>query len=107
MSDDSSLPVVSYARISLDKRKDEHGVADQHRVNRAIADRLGWTVVHEFTDNDRPASRENVVRDEFEELLRVVRAGRLPTACGFEVSWFWRMTGCTAGRATTSGSWTR
>lgn len=69
--------MVSYARISLDKRKDEHGVADQHKANRATADRLGWTVVHEFTDNDRPASRENVVRDEFEELLRVVRSGRL------------------------------
>jgi DNA invertase Pin-like site-specific DNA recombinase len=77
MSDGISVPVVSYARISLDKRKDEHGVADQHRVNRATAERLGWTVAHEFTDNDRPASRGNVVRDEFEELLRVLRAGRL------------------------------
>lgn len=63
------LPVVSYARISADTSRDEHGVQDQHKVNRETATRLGWTVVHEITDNDRSASKVKVVRESFEELL--------------------------------------
>ncbi|MEV4159956.1 hypothetical protein [Nonomuraea dietziae] len=47
------IPVVSYARISMDGKKDEHGVQDQHAVNRQTAARHRWTVVHEFTDNDQ------------------------------------------------------
>ena len=71
------LPVVSYARISADIRRDEHGVQDQHKLNRATAERYGWTVVHEFTDNDKSAAKAGVVRDEFEDMLRVLRAGKL------------------------------
>jgi DNA invertase Pin-like site-specific DNA recombinase len=73
----SALPVASYARISTDGRRDEHGVQDQHKLNRQTADRHGWTVVHEFTDNDKSAAKEGVVRDEFEDMLRVIRAGKL------------------------------
>jgi hypothetical protein len=29
--DDQAVPVVSYARISADTARDEHGVADQHK----------------------------------------------------------------------------
>ncbi|GAB2465253.1 recombinase family protein [Streptosporangium sandarakinum] len=72
------VPVVSYARISADLRRDEHGVQDQHRVNRQTAERYGWTVVHEFTDNDKSAAKEGVVRDDFEAMLRALRAGKLP-----------------------------
>ncbi|MDP9867069.1 MULTISPECIES: recombinase family protein [Streptosporangium] len=72
------VPVVSYARISADLRRDEHGVQDQHRVNRKTAERYGWTVVHEFTDNDKSAAKEGVVRDDFEAMLRALRAGKLP-----------------------------
>lgn len=74
----SPVPVVSYARISSDIRRDEHGVQDQHRVNRQTAERYGWTVVHEFTDNDKSAAKEGVVRDDFEAMLRAIRAGKLP-----------------------------
>lgn len=74
------VPVVSYARISADLRRDEHGVQDQHRVNRQTAERYGWTVVHEFTDNDKSAAKEGVVRDDFEAMLRALRAGKLPNA---------------------------
>lgn len=53
-------------------------MADQHKVNRETAARLGWAVVHELTDNDRSASKLGVVREGFEELLRILRAGHLP-----------------------------
>ncbi|MGW4405124.1 recombinase family protein [Nonomuraea sp. NPDC004702] len=72
------VPVVSYARISADIRRDEHGVQDQHRLNRETAERQGWTVVHEYTDNDKSAAKADVVRDDFEAMLRVLRAGELP-----------------------------
>ena len=73
----ATMPVVSYARISADMRPDEHGVQDQHALNRATAERYGWTVVHEFTDNDKSAARADVIRDEFEDMLRVLRSGKL------------------------------
>lgn len=71
------LPVVSYARISLDDDRDEHGVNDQHKVNRKTAAQHGWQIVYEFTDNDRSASKTNVVREEFERMLTALEAGRL------------------------------
>src|ERR1035441_1494863 len=73
----TALPVVSYARISADTRRDEHGVQDQHELNRSNADRFGWTVVREFTGNDKSAAKASVVRDEFEDMLRVIRSGKL------------------------------
>ncbi|MER6178764.1 recombinase family protein [Streptosporangium sp. NPDC001681] len=81
---DSPVPVVSYARISADLRRDEHGVQDQHRVNRQTAARYGWTVVHEFTDNDRSAAKADVVRDEFEAMLRALRVGKLPNGASVQ-----------------------
>ncbi|MFB4272424.1 recombinase family protein [Nonomuraea sp. GTA35] len=74
----ANVPVVSYARISADIRRDEHGVQDQHRLNRETAERHGWTVVHEYTDNDKSAAKADVVRDDFEAMLRALRAGELP-----------------------------
>jgi DNA invertase Pin-like site-specific DNA recombinase len=73
----ASVPVVSYARISADTRRDEHGVQDQHEINRATAARLGWAVVREFTDNDKSAAKAGVLRDEFEKMLRALRDGKL------------------------------
>ncbi len=76
--EDQAVPVAPYARISADTARDEHGVADQHKVNRETAARLGWTVVNEITDNDRSASKLSVVREGFEQLLRILRSGHLP-----------------------------
>src|SRR5262245_45305358 len=72
------IPVVSYARISADLERDEHGIQHQHKVNRQTAERLGWEVVEAFTDNDKSAAKSGVVRDDFEAMLRALRAGRLP-----------------------------
>lgn len=74
----SGIPVVSYARISADNRGDEHGVKDQHKVNRKTAERHGWTVVAEYTDNDKSAAKADVYRDDFEAMLKVLKAGKLP-----------------------------
>ncbi|MET8142110.1 recombinase family protein [Sphaerisporangium sp. NPDC005288] len=78
LPEQSPIPVVSYARISADIRRDEHGVLDQHKLNRETAARYGWTVVHEFTDNDKSAAKADVVRDDFEAMLKTLRAGELP-----------------------------
>lgn len=75
-SDD--IPVISYARISSDGERDEHGVKDQHRVNHRTAKRLGFRVVAELTDNDRSASKAHVVREEFEIMLKALESGRFP-----------------------------
>ncbi|GGQ15891.1 recombinase family protein [Streptosporangium pseudovulgare] len=75
---DDLVPVVSYQRASADKARDEHTVTDQSKVNRMTAARLGWRIVHAFTDNDKSAAKEGVIRDGFEAMLRVLRAGRLP-----------------------------
>ncbi|MCO5968526.1 recombinase family protein [Actinoallomurus soli] len=71
------IPVVDYSRASADKARDEHTVEDQQRVNARTAARLGCRIVHRFKDNDKSAAKEGVVRDDFEEMLRVIRAGRL------------------------------
>ncbi|MEO3839794.1 recombinase family protein [Streptomyces sp. B22F1] len=69
--------VVCYARISFDGRvKDAHGVEDQHRDMAEEARKLGWLVVYRYTDNDKSASREDVIRDDFEQLLTDLAAGQ-------------------------------
>jgi len=75
--DVAAVTVVSYERISADRTKDEHGVADQRKVNARTAARLGWTIVREFRDNDLTASKATVIRPQFEEMLTVLLAGRL------------------------------
>ncbi|MEU8270011.1 recombinase family protein [Sphaerisporangium sp. NPDC049002] len=72
------INVVSYSRASADTRKDEHTVTEQDRVNTQTAKRRGWNLVHQFSDNDKSAMKDGVVRDDFEALLRVLKAGRLP-----------------------------
>ncbi|MDN3266509.1 recombinase family protein [Streptomyces sp. MA15] len=71
--------VVCYARISFDGRvKDAHGIEDQHRDMAEAARRLGWLIVYRYTDNDKSASKESVVRDDFEQLLADLTTGTTP-----------------------------
>jgi DNA invertase Pin-like site-specific DNA recombinase len=77
MGTEGTTNVVSYERISADKAKDRHGVADQRRVNAETASRLGWTIVRQFRDNDLTASKATVVRPDFEAMLVVLRDGHL------------------------------
>lgn len=77
-TDRDLIPVVDYARASTDKAKDEHTVKDQQTVNESTAVRLGCRIVARFADNDKSAAKENVLRDDFEAMLKVLRAGKLP-----------------------------
>ncbi|MGW1027558.1 recombinase family protein [Streptomyces sp. NPDC002577] len=72
------IPVVSYARISADTARDAHGVEDQHKINAETAARLGWTIVHQYTDNDLSAAKATVIRPDFEAMLRTLKAGHMP-----------------------------
>lgn len=72
------IPVVDYARASADRAGDEHTVRDQQTVNARTAERLGCRIVARFTDNDKSAAKDTVVRDDFERMLKVLREGRLP-----------------------------
>ena len=71
--------VVCYARISFDGRaKDAHGIEDQHRDLDDMARKLGWLIVYRYTDNDKSASKESVTRDDYEQMLIDLTAGRTP-----------------------------
>ncbi|MFE3522693.1 recombinase family protein [Streptomyces sp. NPDC059161] len=72
------IPVVSYARISADTARDGHGVEDQHKVNGETAARLGWTIVHRYTDNDLSAAKAAVVRPDFEAMVKALKSGHMP-----------------------------
>ncbi|MFB6929029.1 recombinase family protein [Streptomyces noursei] len=69
---------MAYARISADLARDGHGVEDQHKVNDETAARVGAKIVHFYTDNDLSAAKADVVRPDFEAMLKVLRAGRMP-----------------------------
>ncbi|MFD3726501.1 recombinase family protein [Streptomyces sp. NPDC058671] len=71
------IPVVSYARISADTARDGHGVEDQHKVNGETAARLGWTIVHRYTDNDLSAAKAAVVRPDFEAMVKALKPGHM------------------------------
>ncbi|MEU9124038.1 recombinase family protein [Streptomyces sp. NPDC048506] len=58
--------------------RDGHGVEDQHKVNDETAARVGAKIVHYYTDNDFSAAKADVVRPDFEAMLKVLRAGRRP-----------------------------
>ncbi|MBO8187278.1 recombinase family protein [Streptomyces spirodelae] len=78
-ADPSLKCVVCYARISFDGRvKDAHGIEDQHRDMAGDAAKLGWLVVYRYTDNDKSASKESVIRDDFEQLINDLKAGTTP-----------------------------
>lgn len=72
------IPVVSYARISADTTGDGRGVEDQHKVNGETAARLGWTIVHRYTDNDLSAAKVGVMRPGFESMLMALKLGQAP-----------------------------
>lgn len=60
---------VIYVRLSQDQRADEAGVDRQLDECREWARNKGWTVREVYVDNDKSATKEGVVRDDFERLL--------------------------------------
>ncbi|MDZ8202078.1 recombinase family protein [Microbacterium sp. SSW1-59] len=64
------MDCVIYTRISLDRTGEGLGVARQEQECRALAERLGMTVVHIYSDNDISAT-SGKVRPGFEAMLNV------------------------------------
>lgn len=62
------MDCVIYTRISLDRTGEGLGVARQEQESRALAERLGLTVVHTYSDNDISAT-SGKVRPGFEAML--------------------------------------
>ncbi len=65
-----------YARISLDKTGEELGVDRQLEDCRAMVDRLGWTLVETYIDNDISATTGKA-RPEYDRMLQAIRDGEL------------------------------
>lgn len=81
-----ALRLGGYARISLDKEDDEKGVDRQREdYERHAAIRPGWTVVRHYIDNDLSAYKKNVVRPEFEQLLKDLREGSLDGLLAYDL----------------------
>ncbi|KOU84208.1 recombinase family protein [Kitasatospora sp. NPDC052868] len=82
--------LIAYSRISDDWRKHNKkkaatsawsagkGVANQHRRNDRNAARHGAVIVHRYTDNDLSASKRDVVRPDFQSMLRDLKRGHTP-----------------------------
>lgn len=66
--------VAIYCRISDDREGAGLGVARQEADCRALAERLGWSVVEVYTDNDISAY-SGKTRPDYERLLTDVEAG--------------------------------
>lgn len=67
----------TYARISADMEGDGHGVASQIRQCHDFTTSHGWTIGEDYIDNDVSAYHD-VNRPAFEQLLRDMKAGRVP-----------------------------
>ncbi|MGD1237275.1 recombinase family protein [Mycobacterium seoulense] len=65
-----------YVRISKDRTGAGLGVERQERDCRALADRLGWTVVEVYSDNDISAY-SGKRRPDYERMLADLSAGRI------------------------------
>jgi site-specific DNA recombinase len=68
--------VVSYERISDDKRGSAEGVESQHQDNEEIADEVGAVITTRYTDNDLSAF-SGVERPEYQRLTRDMAAGKI------------------------------
>lgn len=80
MKHQTGTPLLAglYARISNDREGRELGVTRQQEDGRALAARIGATIVDTYVDNDISAStRSRKRRPEFERLLADVRSGRI------------------------------
>ncbi|MCG0066251.1 recombinase family protein [Streptomyces tricolor] len=65
-----------YGRNSDDWIKSGDSVEVQLEVGRALCDKCGWRIVHEFNDTDVSASRHGKkTRDDFEALLDAIVSG--------------------------------
>lgn len=78
--------VIIYARVS----RDQHGgrsVDQQLKIGRRIADDNGWTIVGEYADNDKSASRyASSTREDWPKVESSIAAGDA------DVLWVWEIS---------------
>lgn len=74
-----------YTRISRDDEGDALGVARQQQDCERLADLRSWQAVKVYEDNDVSAFKRNVVRDEFELMLRDLRAGLIDGIVAYDL----------------------
>jgi DNA invertase Pin-like site-specific DNA recombinase len=77
------MKAAIYTRISSDEGGDRLGVERQRRKCRALARERGWTVAHEFEDDDRSAF-SGKPRPEYERMLRMVQAGEVGAVVAYD-----------------------
>lgn len=81
------LKAAVYCRISRDPEGRELGVRRQEEDSRALASRLGATVVRVFVDNDVSASSASIKpRPQYDALLAAVDAGEIDVLVAYSNS---------------------
>jgi len=66
-----------YVRISQDREGERWGVERQEQDCRKLAERLGWTVVEVFDDNDWSAYNQRRARPAYKRMWADVESGRI------------------------------
>jgi DNA invertase Pin-like site-specific DNA recombinase len=91
------LRAALYLRISDDREGREAGVERQEEDTRKDAETKGYTLVTNpvtgrdvFVDNDRSASNRRVVREQFETMIDLVRAGEIDVIVAWRIDRLYR-----------------
>jgi site-specific DNA recombinase len=79
------IPAGIYARISKDELGDHLAVTRQIKDDQQLCDRLGWTVVDIYKDDNVSATRKNSVRKEYERAMADIRSGKLKALAVWDV----------------------
>lgn len=85
-SPDEDTPVLvgAYDRISAAARErgedaryqfSEEGVDRQWEINQRVAERRGWTIHDRYSDNNRSAFKKDVIRENFQRMVKDLQAG--------------------------------
>src|SRR5258708_35532762 len=77
MSNTATVRAAIYCRMSLAILEDTTKVADQERLCRLTAERLGWEVHDVYQDNNRSAWKHDRQRPARDRMLTDNRAGKI------------------------------
>lgn len=86
---DVSRLAVSYARYSSGSQRDV-SIEQQHRDNRAYAEREGYTIIAEYSDHAKSGYKDIDRRVEFNRMMRAAEDGRFGVVIAWKVDRFGR-----------------
>src|SRR5664279_407923 len=66
-----------YCRISSDREKTALGVERQKKTTTQVCIDNRWDIVDMYVDNDKTAADPSKPRDEYDRLMRDVKAGKI------------------------------